>query len=483
MERAYELETGDENGNLFSESSILLSQINETKSLMTLVWQKWEPCTVEIKKNGMLTTRKDSQSPKHDKPVIIDLKGQVSMTLMEDNIHDAVTSSRLSIEKEVGVVVKVKTDGNEQRVFRLILSNVNFTSFNDAIMKVATSNNINEVVQNSTYLSKRHKDAATSITPSEGSKNTQSIMRKAIMSAMDKYDKRTVKEKVLVKRGALLWLPVFWRNDLIHGSFWFFVGSLLFMASAIIIAINGFGGHDEQRGFLGNDDSILETTAYEASWVLMAISGFFFTIGSIAFMRAVHEDPPMKPLFTWYHFQSDELLGSWLFLLGTLPFIPYCLIYLSASHGESIYLGALVCTAMGTVGTGLFVRGCYPTDKPRMQILQPIFHCMLHCCCLPEFYKKHFANDWLVGCWLILFGAVIATIGSFFILIYYLVEHNSLMLFVFLTALFYNFAFAVGSAYFVAGSYEDEPQDLPPTNAQTDAIQTPLVQHGQGHDL
>lgn len=41
----------------------------------------------------------------------------------------------------------------------------------------------------------------------------------------------------------------------------------------------------------------------------MTISGVFYTIGSLAFVRAVNE-PPLKPLFpSLIHFQTDELLG------------------------------------------------------------------------------------------------------------------------------------------------------------------------------
>jgi uncharacterized membrane protein len=95
----------------------------------------------------------------------------------------------------------------------------------------------------------------------------------------------------------------------------------------------------------------------------MIISGAFFTLGSLAFVRATHENPPMKPLFTWYHLQSDELLGSWLWLLGALPVIPYCLIYIAASNENMIYLGAMGVAILLVIGCYLFVRACYPSDK------------------------------------------------------------------------------------------------------------------------
>lgn len=89
--------------------------------------------------------------------------------------------------------------------------------------------------------------------------------------------------------------------------------------------------------------------------------------GSLAFVRAVHEEPPMKPLFpNWYHIQNDELLGSWLFLIATFPIIPYALIYLAASGENVVYLAALGIAVLVVAGTCLFVRACYPQDDNKV---------------------------------------------------------------------------------------------------------------------
>lgn len=61
---------------------------------------------------------------------------------------------------------------------------------------------------------------------------------------------------------------------------------------------------------------------FKLTWALLIFSGFFFTLGSIAFVRAF-EEPPKRPIFYWYkHCQTDELLGAWLFLVGTIPAVP-----------------------------------------------------------------------------------------------------------------------------------------------------------------
>lgn len=136
------------------------------------------------------------------------------------------------------------------------------------------------------------------------------------------------------------------------------IASILFTISSAIVLDNSYKDY-----YLGEDDSFLDTFRYRASWVLMTISGAFFVLGSFAFVRATHEDPPMKPLFTWYHVQSDELLGSWLFFWGTVPVIPYILLYLAQSHGKFMYWIALFIACIFVFATLLFVRACYPNES------------------------------------------------------------------------------------------------------------------------
>lgn len=189
-----------------------------------------------------------------------------------------------------------------------------------------------------------------------------SAMRRAITRAMDAHDRRSRYDRIIAKRGAMKWLPVLGSNDLIHGSWWFVVGSIGVVLTSVCVVVNKFDV------FLGTDDSTLSDTGFTASWILLAISGVFSTLASLAFVRAFHEDPPMKPLFpNHYHFQSDELLASWMFFFACFPFIPYCLIYLSASSYHSIiYIAGLGFAIAICLGTLVFVRACYPSDNDRV---------------------------------------------------------------------------------------------------------------------
>ena len=139
---------------------------------------------------------------------------------------------------------------------------------------------------------------------------------------------------------------------------WFTIGSVVYAVTSLVVFINSY------IPVLGEDDSTLSRFRFRASWLLMVVSGLFFTLGSLAFIRAMHDDPPMRALFpNIYHMQSDELLGSWLFLLGTVIFIPYCMIFVAGTTSKLLYLGLLVVSVIVTFGTYLFVRACYPTEE------------------------------------------------------------------------------------------------------------------------
>jgi predicted Kef-type K+ transport protein len=129
---------------------------------------------------------------------------------------------------------------------------------------------------------------------------------------------------------------------------------------------------NKYQSIMNDDDSSLTFDQFVISWILMLVSGIFSTLGSLAFVRAFHEDPPMAPLFpTYYHLQSDELLASWLFFFATVPFVPYILIFLASSGYRSLLflvgLGFAIVAAMGAL---LFVRACYPSDRVCMHYVR-----------------------------------------------------------------------------------------------------------------
>lgn len=227
----------------------------------------------------------------------------------------------------------------------------------------------------------------------------------------------------------------------------------MFTISSALVLANSFDA------ILGDDDSLLSRRDYRASWLLMTISGIFCTLGSLAFARAVHDDPPMQPLLRWYHFQSDELLGSWLFLAAAAPIVPYSLLYLSQSGGDYVYFGALAVSIVLVFGCVLFIWACYPnsgSDEPSARLIKPLAVCLCSAFCSKLWLTKHFANDWLAGTWIIFWGTMLAFFVCLALLLEAAAEGDGLTIFVMGTGFVENAIFLIGSAYFVAGSYPDE---------------------------
>jgi hypothetical protein len=134
--------------------------------------------------------------------------------------------------------------------------------------------------------------------------------------------------------------------------------------------------------------------AFDASltWVLCIISGAFFTVGSWVFIRAF-EDPTPPPLLPkYYHTQTDELLGTvhktylgeislisectlgaWLFLLGMIPTVPYCIEYILDDSANIVYWGALVGSVVFTFFCAFFLYCCYPANMHLLTVTLVIF--------------------------------------------------------------------------------------------------------------
>ena len=107
------------------------------------------------------------------------------------------------------------------------------------------------------------------------------------------------------------------------------------------------------------------------------------------------------------------------------------------------------------LGTLLFVRASYPSDKPNSRYILPVALCSLQCCCSEPFLKKHLANDWLAGCWIFFWGTLLATGACLVLTAEALSNKDSLLIFIYATAVIENLFFLVGAAYWVSGSYPE----------------------------
>jgi hypothetical protein len=338
---------------VYSASPILFSGLAVRNLGLELKWQQWKYRTLELRQDASLVVRYTTSN--RESKQLIKIKFDLSEVTIT-NMATHLAADKEQENQEIGILINVKTMEGLETKIRMVMIEEEKEKFYSALRTVCKRHNLDSIKQTSitAHMNQRESEWRTfQVLQPAGT----SIMKSAVALAIDSFDNKSRKEHIVAKRGALKWLPVLFSNDLVHGSWWFIIGSIGFVVSSAVVLANSWSED------LGTDDSILSAREYRASWILMTISGFFCTIGSMAFMRAVQDDPPMKPFFKWYHLQSDELLGSWLFLLATVPIIPYSLIYIAASHEELVYLGALAVSIFVVIGVCLFVRSCYPSDK------------------------------------------------------------------------------------------------------------------------
>jgi hypothetical protein len=160
---------------------------------------------------------------------------------------------------------------------------------------------------------------------------------------------------------------------------------------------------------------------------LLIASGFFFTLGSLAFVRAT-EDPPLKPLFANVsrHLETDELLAAWLFLLATIPFPSFMAVYVHYYPHVLVYWGSLLASLLFVVATYLFVLTCYPTETFNYQLAPKLAFTFFG---ERSWINKHLSNDWLASTWLFFYATLAMLIGCIWMLFAALMGGNALDIF------------------------------------------------------
>ena len=257
------------------------------------------------------------------------------------------------------------------------------------------------------------------------------------------------KEVIKKRRGAFLWLPVgFFSNDLVHGSWWFVLGTLL----NIIMGLYALTNESKINGFSNNagEQKILGLGDYDIMWSLLGISSIFYFFGSIMFVRAFDEHSSQyKHLINWIG--TDELVGAWMYWIGTFPFLIYS-IYLYLIYQGIKYIGLILISLLALGITGIFVRTCYPTKIKRKNYIYPT---IVYLFGVRIWIIKHCCNDWLVSTWIIWF---INLFAGFYVGIDMFIIITPKYIIIPILTLLSTIAFIIGSTYFVSGSYPHAKQ-------------------------
>lgn len=241
----------------------------------------------------------------------------------------------------------------------------------------------------------------------------ESSMRLA--TDLSKEDRRSRRKrsrtKIKERRGAFGFLPIYCSNDLVHGSWWFVLGSVFATIIPIVPLVDLFYPFWPTKVGVN-----LPMLADVETFALLIVSGFFFTMGSLAFVRAT-EEPPLRPLFSkvTIHLETDELLAAWLFLIATVPFPIYVAVYIYHNHSIYVYWGCLFASLFFVIASYFFVLTCYPCDDERNYQIAP--HLSRYVFGEFSWINKHLCNDWLASTWVFFYATLIMVIGTGWMLI------------------------------------------------------------------
>lgn len=181
-------------------SPVLFSPLMEKKLGLALQWKAWKPRVFEVRADSTLVYRKDRNSP-------IKAKFDISRVKITQLANNNASNNSL-VQKENGIVVACRTMDGFETYFRCILNDADLSKFFDSVRTSAKEHNLDNI----------HRSSLTSHVNPDTQINNQSVMRRTLAKAMDSFDSRSKKDRVIGRRGAFKYLPVCFTNDLVHGS-------------------------------------------------------------------------------------------------------------------------------------------------------------------------------------------------------------------------------------------------------------------------
>ena len=264
--------------------------------------------------------------------------------------------------------------------------------------------------------------------------------------------------RIVKNRGCLRGLPVLCSTDLVHGSWWFVWGSVISFLIPVFPLVSLYLGEEEwwPPGETGMNRDI-----HMSAYLLMVWLGVMYTLGSYAFLRAV-EFPVPPPLFkNFYHFQSDELLGMWLFFWGTVATVPICAMYTyytPSSEEKGLYLLSTGICSFFSLLFFVATLACYPgliiaeefenRHNPKQYLAPWITPCFSETCCGFRL-KYHLSNDWLIVSWGMTWGCVVSIVLSMCLLAYNISVGDARAIYDYATSVVDLIFFFLGSLYVI----------------------------------
>ena len=198
-------------------TNVLFSNI-ERKLGLTLQWRGWKSRHIVIRRNGLLMYSKSKATSS--------ISGfynlhKVHVTEMENNSTEGDKTSQEKSNNENGIICKCCTVQGSETYFRCIMGDADLSAFKSALRTVSLEHNLDSLQRSDLTVHIRKSTSSEvlrKVLHDAGLLSSQSAMRRSIAKAMDCYDQRSTADRTVQRRGAFRCMPVFFANDLVHGS-------------------------------------------------------------------------------------------------------------------------------------------------------------------------------------------------------------------------------------------------------------------------
>jgi len=320
------------------------------------------------------------------------------------------------------------------------------------------------------------------------------------------------KELIVARRGVFRWLHVMCSNDLVYGSWYYVVGSVLCILIPIVPLVMiyddlwGMGDAEDdvevdvegQQGSSSSSSS-LPAAARTAVYSLLIVLGALYTAGSYAFLRAVESPRPPALFEGSRHAGSDELLGMWCVFLGTVLCVPITALHVAYDPTSALFWLSLLVSVFFNLVILFGVRQCYPRPgdagggaaPPHVHWVYVLLPCLLKedklaplvRLVVPKALAGHVATDWLILSWLVFAGCVASDVISLALLVSAVRAGDHTGIFDWASALIDMAIFTIGSMYFLAGSYPEGPIEEASLDTEVAASSTQEEALGDGIGL
>jgi len=300
--------------------------------------------------------------------------------------------------------------------------------------------------------------------------NTRSRQSSAWSQTRERLDIQRIAAGGKIKRNYFVFLaaPPAGQTDLVWGSWLFIYGSVLQALIPIPPLVSLF------LNFWEETSRYLPLDIHICMYVLQVVIGIFFTVGSYAFLRAVHPKLSTQPFFNPHNevdistlrkcCMTDELWGMWCFFGGVLAGVPIFSFFVHYQTGASTGYWELIlfvnCLIVIVMAFGVRIAWPSGTQDEEKQIVAPYFL---------YFFKNfksiapHVANDMLILSWGMYFSCILGLIGCLGLLAIASQHHHQREIYDYAANSVDMILFTAGSIYFTAGWYVVPPgSDLDP---------------------